>query len=535
MNRFLILLFSVSFVIFESSASDIRVGNIYIERQDVFESNDPDWFFLSPLMNSLHTRTYEYIIRDELLFKENEMTDYDYLMETERNIRSIGLFTSVILEVDSIGFNSYDVYITTKDRWSTYPALLFGTGGGEINYGGRLEEHNFAGTGTYIGAEALYRSVNDIGWQGNITLSQRRLFRSEIGGIFSLTANQYRTDQYAYLAKPFRTLDTKYSYGVAFSNSFGSNFIFNTDEDPILDPFHIQKGVFHFSRSWMRHDRIFAGVGVELDKTDRGLLGVRQAYDNSGKILLQFSSVSQDYYSVSKINYYNIEDMPVGGYGSATLGKVISLGDDGENLFYVGAQGEISHYKNNLYLFGKMTGATSFKRSAARYTYQDFIGTAFYKISDAVILTSRVWQQATWNWFAFRQLILDNERGLRGYKANDLVGDNRLISNTELRWFPDVPVWIFNFSGAIFYDIGAVWKRETAIFDSKFHSSVGAGIRFHFTKSASPSHTFRVDFAYNMDEKKFGGIIFSTRQLFSAFGTHDFQLPSIFGREIDLE
>jgi outer membrane protein assembly factor BamA len=151
MIRFFILLLMIVILGLELPATEIRVGNIYIERREVFDPNDPDWFFLSPLLNSLHTRTYEYIIRDELLFEENEMTDYDYLMETERNIRAIGLFTDVVLEVDSIGFNSYDIYITTKDRWSTYPALLFGTGGGEVNYGARLEEHNFAGTGTYIG------------------------------------------------------------------------------------------------------------------------------------------------------------------------------------------------------------------------------------------------------------------------------------------------------------------------------------------------------------------------------------------------
>lgn len=535
MIRIFILLSIIVICRLELPATEIRVGNIYIERREVFDPNDPDWFFLSPLMNTLHTKTYEYIIRDELLFEENEMTDYDYLMETERNIRAIGLFTDVLLEVDSIGFNSYNIYITTKDRWSTYPAMLFGTGGGEVNYGARLEEHNFAGTGTYIAAEALYRSVNDIGWQGNLSMSQRRLFRSEIGGNFSLTANQYRTDQFASLGKPFRTLDTKFSYGISFANSFGSNFIFNTDEDKILDPFHIQVGKFHLSRAWMRHDRIFAGISVELDKSDRGLLGVRQAYDNSGKFLLQFSSVSQDFYSVRKINYYNIEDMPVGGYGSATLGRIFSLGGNGENLFYVGAQGEISRYKDNLYLFAQMTGATSFKGSIAKYTYQDFLGTAFYKISEGLILTSRIWQQTTWNWFAFRQLILDDLRGLRGYRANELVGDNRFLSNTELRWFPDLPFWIFNFSGAIFYDIGSVWKRETKILDSKFHSSIGAGLRIHFTKSASPSHTFRVDFAYNMDENRFGGIIFSTRQLFSAFGNHDYKLPTVFGRDLDLE
>lgn len=536
MKKLLVIIFT-GFVIYRADlfSSDIRVGEIFIERLDVFERNDADWFFLSPLLNAFHTRTKEYIIRDELLFNENTETSFDYLLETERNLRATGLFTSVLLEVDSIGFNSYDVYITTKDKWSTYPAILFGTGGGEINYGAKLEEHNLAGTGTFVAVEGLYRSVNDIGWQGAVLLSQRRLFRTELGATLSLIANKYRTDRFVNLSKPFRTLDTKFSYGASISHSYGSNFLFNTDSVRILDPFEIRSGYFHFSRAWMRHDRIFAGIALEFDEANRGFMGARQAYDNSGKFLIQFSSVSQDFYAISKVNYYTVEDMPVGGYGSATMGKVFSIADGGENLYYVGAQGEISRFKDNLYLFARVTGATSFERSIARYTYQDFLGIGFWQIADGLILTSRFMQQTTWNWYAFRQLILDNERGLRGYKANQLAGDNRIISNTELRWFPDVPVWIFNFSGVLFYDIGSVWKRETKLEDARFYSSVGAGLRFHFTKSSSPSHTFRLDFAYNTEEKRFGGIIFSTKQLFSAFGAHDFKLPAIFGRTIDLE
>lgn len=69
MKKLLVIIFTC-FVIYGADlfSSDIRVGEIYIERLDVFERNDADWFFLSPLLNAFHTRTKEYIIRDELLF-----------------------------------------------------------------------------------------------------------------------------------------------------------------------------------------------------------------------------------------------------------------------------------------------------------------------------------------------------------------------------------------------------------------------------------------------------------------------------------
>jgi hypothetical protein len=45
----------------------------------------------------------------------------------------------------------------------------------------------------------------------------------------------------------------------------------------------------------------------------------------------------------------------------------------------------------------------------------------------------------------------------------------------------------------------------------------------------------RIVFAFYFADGSFGGIILSTKQLFSAFGSHDFRLPQIFGSGIDLE
>jgi hemolysin activation/secretion protein len=182
-----------------------------------------------------------------------------------------------------------------------------------------------------------------------------------------------------------------------------------------------------------------------------------------------------------------------------------------------------------------MTGASAFSKSVASYTYQEFLGLGFTKLTEGLVLAARFRQQTTWNWSAFRQLILDNDFGLRGYNANRFSGENRIISNVELRYFPDIPIWIVNLSGVAFWDNGAVWNQDKEIFETRFYNSAGLGLRIHFTKSSSPSHTMRIDFAYNFADGNFGGIIFSTRQLFSAFGNHDFKLPEIFGSIIDLE
>jgi hypothetical protein len=361
------------------------------------------------------------------------------------------------------------------------------------------------------------------------------LFRTEFTLYGSLQSNKFKTTQNLQLFKPYRTLDTEYSYGLIGLNSFGDDFVFNNQDTFLLAPYKEQIGQIFFSKSWRKKDRIFVTGMLEYQNVTRPNELTSQAFDNSGKIILMFSSVSQDFHLSEKVNYYHLEDMTVGGYGSATLGKIFSIGSKGEDRYYVAAQGEASIYNGRSYLFGQITGASAFKQSSASYTYQEFLGLGFTKLFDGLVLAARFRQQTAWNWNKFRQLILDNDIGLRGYDANRFSGENRIVSNLELRYFPDIPVWIINLSGVAFWDIGAVWNQDKEIFNTKFYNAAGLGLRFHFTKSSSPSHTLRVDFAYNFDDGKFGGIIFSSKQLFSAFGTHEYKLPEIFGSKIDLE
>ena len=515
--------------------SQSYVRNIFIERKEVFDSTRADWFFAAPLANYLHILTKQYIIEDELLFTGGQEIDDDLLYETERNLRRTGLFSEVAIELDSVGNDNYDAYIVTRDRWSTLPGLLFGTGGNKTNYGAKFEEINLFGTGTWIFFEALHRSENNTGWQGIGKILQKRLFRTEISLEDSLYINRYRTEHFAVIQKPFRTLNTQHSYGVSFQYSFGNDFLFNTELGSELMPFHEKRLRLWYSRAWKGEDRVFVTGLLELDDVNRGNEKFFRAYDNSGKFLIAFSSVSENYKPTTMLNSYYLEDLPIGGWGTATLGKVFPIGSKGEHLYYVGGQGEKSWLTGDLYLFGQLTGASSFIKSNGVYTYQEFLGLGFYRLSEKMLLAARFRQQSVWNWYGLRQLILDNDNGIRGYNVNDLTGDNRIIGNVELRVFPDWQFWILNFSLALFFDTGTVWRQDTHLTDTRWHNSAGFGIRIHDLKSAPPRGIFRLDFAFNFDEGKFGKIIFTTDQLFSVFHQHKFKLPEIYGLEFDVE
>lgn len=527
-----------SFVIFLITNSlfgrDI-IENIYIERHNVFDSTEIEEFFAAPLFNSLHVKTRPYVIEDELLFAPDDYIYDEELDETERNLRKTGLFTKAKIELEHVEGDRYNVYVVTQDRWSTEPSALLGTGGGYENYGARLREVNLFGTGVQTSVEALYRGENGIGMQGAGEVFFRRFFRTDYEVFASVIAHQYRTEQEYRVAKPYRNLRQETSYGASGKIAHGYDFLYEFPGEKEKLSFQKNSANAYFSKAFIRGDRMFVTAFLELEDLKRTKPEYAQAYDNSGKLLFSFSSVAQDFATASKLNNYFTEDIAVGGYGRAILGKTFAIGSRGESVYYLGAEGEKSYYDEKLYLFGRVRGGSAIIKSQARYTYQEFLGLGFYRLSEYFLIAARARQQTAWNWDKARQLILDSDGGLRGYNLNEFAGENRILANIEARYFSDLEVLFAKISGAAFFDIGTVWNQNEKLYNKRIHNSAGLGLRIHFLKSYGVESVFRIDFAYNFDEGKFGGIIFTSDQLFSIFQNHDYKIPEIFGMEYDYE
>ena len=71
---------------------------IRLERRDIFDPNERHW--LARLANALHIETRAPTIRRELLFRVGEPYDSAREAESERNLRSLGVFRRV--EIDSV-------------------------------------------------------------------------------------------------------------------------------------------------------------------------------------------------------------------------------------------------------------------------------------------------------------------------------------------------------------------------------------------------------------------------------------------------
>lgn len=530
---------AVFFLLMGNASAQPIIRAIWLDQRDVFDSTAGEWFFAASLVNALHTTTRPWLVADELLFRVGDQLDTAILYESERNLRRTGLFSRVEMIVDTVGPDAVEVTVLTQDFWSTTAALLFGSGGGIASLGAKVEEFNLAGTGSRLGVEGLYRTENNIGWQGAAWLQWRRLLRSEIGLSGRLFAHRYRTIQSLALVQPYRTLHTPVAWSIGAKNHYGSDFYYRgTSGQFELLPFHLRRayGWFSIGTTDDDADRLFATVYASIESVRRIAPEFRQAADNCGRVMVSLGSLRQHFRRVTGLDGYLIEDVAYGAWGAATVGYFFPMNSQGERFFYVGGEAEQSAFlaQGDVYFFGRISAGSGYDRGEARYTTIESFGLGHWRASRSVVIAARFWQQTVWNWPAFRQLVLDNDVGLRSYAVNQLVGDNRLLYNVEFRFLPQWRWWIVGLSSVAFFDGGTVWRQGTPFERTRFYHAVGIGLRLHLLKWLDDGGILRFDVAYNLDTRRFG-VVFSSGQLFSAVRSHAFALPTFYGSAIDVE
>jgi hypothetical protein len=192
----------------DSSRSIIR--GIAIERENVFASTEAT-SLLPRLANSLHRTTRVSVIRRELLIRPGMPFDSALVLETARNLRSLGLFRRVWW--DTVRTDSgLVVRYTTADGWSTkVVAGLKSTGNSLVPTVG-ISDNNFLGTGTYVGLH--YRRNPD----RSIITATFQALRTLPGRVGIALQYEDQSDgrvEFASLVRPFYALSDRTSWGVA--------------------------------------------------------------------------------------------------------------------------------------------------------------------------------------------------------------------------------------------------------------------------------------------------------------------------------
>lgn len=525
-----------------AQAGTANIRNIYIEKIAPLDTTNYGKSGFRGLMglanrigNAIHWLTRDYVIENELLFSRGDEIDDYILDETERNLRRLGIFSDVKLELDTFD----NVYLTLRDAWTLGFAPFIDIGGYEKSIGLQVNEFNLFGTNTKIGAGLVYVSEHQTEWEKSFFVENDRIFSFGLGAAAAVNLNRYTTQHNIGIFKNFNRLADKYAGGLYYNHNFGKRFIFShyTDFEILKYKRDFKEKDFYayFARSWYNVDRVFFSASLQMNEAEREEHKI--AYDNMGKLLVEFSSSAEDWVKIKSINNQYIEDIAVGGNGGVTLGRIFPIKNAPMHaMFYVGGYAARSYLSadDKFYFYGKVQTGTSFYDGEPRFTYQDFLGLTFYRLRRDMIVGGRVYQQTAWNYGYFhRQLMLDNSHGLRGYRLNDLFGDNRFVANFEFRWATGLNLIFYQLGINAFWDIGSVWRRGIALGKTRWHNSMGLGLRLYGAEGNSNSTAYSIDFAYNFDEKRVGEVLISTQHFFNFYGSHGFQKPRVFGLEGD--
>jgi hypothetical protein len=152
------------------------VRTVRLERRDIFDPSERSWF--ARLANGLHIVTRPAVINRELLFEPGQPYDSARVAESERNLRSMGIFRRVQIDSVRTPDGRLALHVLARDGWSTQADWRFRSTGGEVAFTIGLVENNLLGTAST--AAVRYRKDPD---RSTVAMSFRRprLFAGKVG------------------------------------------------------------------------------------------------------------------------------------------------------------------------------------------------------------------------------------------------------------------------------------------------------------------------------------------------------------------
>lgn len=134
------------------------IDTIIVQNGNVFDPADRSLGVLAHLANALHVTTHAGIIRRSLLINPGDRYDSARVVESERALRRLNVFSRVRIDTTSVD-GRLALRVATTDGWSTKPQLGYSTAGGSTTWLAGVVEDNLLGTATSL--TAVYNHTPD--------------------------------------------------------------------------------------------------------------------------------------------------------------------------------------------------------------------------------------------------------------------------------------------------------------------------------------------------------------------------------------
>jgi hypothetical protein len=489
-------------------AQGAEIGEIVIERQDVFDLTNPkenNWLF--KLANRLHIVTRDKVIRKQLLIESGDKYSKRLADESERILRTNQYLYDG--QISPIRFEDgiVDLKVTTRDLWSLQPELSLSRSGGENSTRVGLEEANLFGRGQKI----RIMSVKDVDRNSrSFQFSDQHLGRSWVSAILRVADNSDGQSTYLSAVRPFHQLDARWTAGAQLSDDdrYESLYSLGNAAAEYRQQRDFHSAFYGWSKGLRngRARRWTAGVVYDDNRFTEVPNGtLPPAIPSDRKLVYPFLGFElvEDQFEVAmnRDQIGRTEDFMMGRHITAKLGwSDTSFGADRDALIYFGSANQSfgTLAKRALQLSATVEGRV--ESGEAANSLVNFIG-RYYRRQSAKHLFYAL-AQAT----AGHALDLDNpvqlggESGLRGFPLRYQNGETKFLAIVEQRYFTDwYPFRIIRVGGAIFADVGRVWG-ESPIDEERMGwlADAGFGLRLALTRSSSRK-VIHIDLAFPLN------------------------------------
>jgi len=484
------------------------IGEIVLRVGDVFDPEQPgeDRKFYR-IVNRLHRKTRERVIRQSLLFRTGDPFSARVLAESARILRETQYLYDAEVRPLRREDGRVDVEVRTRDVWSLQAGVGFGRSGGENTTHIGLEDKNFLG----LGQSLKFKHSSDVDRTSSLfRFRDQNLFGSWVRTELAYSDNSDGQLQRVIVERPFFSLNSRWATGVTAESDerVDSLYTLGLATDGFNHHEELVEAWAGFSRGLIdgRARRWTTGVTFE-----RNRFGVAPIYPNSTFIppdrklvypWIEFGSVEDAYFvgrDLDKIERQ--EDRNLGGQYGIRLGlisKVFGADRDRALLAVSHTSGWSPHRGDYVFFDSGIEGRFG---SGEPEDLQVGGGVRVYlRNFHQHVMFVGLRADLTENLDPEEQLLLGGDNGLRGYPLRYQDGDRRVLLTVEQRFFTDWHVLkLVRVGAAAFVDIGRSWFRDSS--GEPTHDwlrDVGVGLRLGSSRTGVAS-ILHIDLAVPLD------------------------------------
>jgi len=489
-------------------AQDTRpvIDTIVIERNNIFTPEEAQSSKVFRVMNGLHITTKRWVIQQDLLFKQGEPYDSARVAESERVLRLRLIFRELSIDTTRID-GKFAVVITTVDGWSTKPKLKFsvasdGTWTGTFG----VNEINLLGTGNQVYV-AYEKQVDRDGI--NLSLLFKRTFGWDFDAGGNYAGMSDGSNANWRFGKPFRTLDTQFSYqydGLAADQRI---IQFRRDDAGVLDSTLYNRTAFNNTglgaiatvaqpTNYLRwaatatvrnEEYVLKSFDQPVPDTVTGTLGAWGEYRKA------------NYIQVRRFNGLGAEDLDMSTTIRLTANVVPKILGWERTGFAPGIAATTAFLFPNGYVWGALDANGQFSGAgldSGRVILNLSVG---WKPTARFATVFQAQAGALDDQAPGQEFDLGFEFAPRSWEPHSFVGDREFWLMFEQRYFAvDALFNLIGVAFAAFFDYGGAWYRGQP---SRFGGNLGVGLRLGSALS-TVARTGRVDLGYRFGREVSG-------------------------------